>query len=58
MPAPARLHARAHPECAFLVDAAAQDTANFRRSDTLFSVLAQLEAKDRALALGTDGRAA
>lgn len=58
LPAPARLHARAHSECAFLVEAAAQKRATPRRSDTLFAVLAQLEAKDRAMPLGRDGRAA
>jgi phytoene synthase len=58
LPAPARLHARAHPQCAFLVDAAAQAAAVPSRSDTLFAVLAQLEAKDRKMPLGRDGRCA
>jgi phytoene synthase len=58
LPTPVRLHMRPHPECAFLVDAAAQIRAVPRRSDTLFAVLAQLEAKDRAMPLGRDGRAA
>ncbi len=58
LPVPARLHARPHPECAFLVDAAAQTSAHPRRSDALFAVLAQLEAQDRALPLGRGGRAA
>lgn len=58
LPVPARLHARPHPECAFLVQAAAQVQGKTRRSDTLFDVLAQLEAKDRRQSLGTGGRAA
>ena len=58
LPIPARLHARPHPECAFLVQAAAQVRGQARRSDTLFAVLAQLEAKDRGQPLGTGGRAA
>lgn len=58
LPIPARLHARPHPECVFLVQAAAQARGPLRRSDTLFAVLAQLEAKDRGQPLGTGGRAA
>lgn len=52
LPVPVRLHARPHPECSFLVDAAAYAPAQLRRSDTLLAVLAQLEAQDRALSLG------
>jgi hypothetical protein len=33
---------------AFLVDAAARNIAHYSRSEALFSVFAQLEAKDRA----------
>jgi phytoene synthase len=58
LPHPARLHARPHPEVAFLVDAAADARAQTRRSDALFAVLAQLEAQDRGLTLGNRGRAA
>jgi phytoene synthase len=58
LPNPARLHARPHPEVAFLVDAAADARAQTRRSDALFAVLAQLEAQDRGLPLGNRGRAA
>lgn len=58
LPGPAVLHARPHPECAFLVQAAARPQGQLRRSDTLFAVLAQLEAKDRGQPLGTGGRAA
>ncbi len=57
LPVPARLHARPHPECAFLVDAAAK-LGQMRRSDALFAVLAQLEAQDRALPLGSRAGAA
>lgn len=50
MPGPAVLHARAAPEVAFLVDAAARRQASRGRSEALLSVLAQLEAQDRGLA--------
>ena len=46
-PNPAVLYAPPLPEVAFLVDAAARKSERFSRSDALFSVLAQLEAKDR-----------
>jgi phytoene synthase len=58
IPVPARLHAPAHPECSFLVEAAAQARPTVHRSDALFTVLAQLEAKDRAVTLGRGGRVA
>nr|WP_040671628.1 phytoene/squalene synthase family protein [Rhodobacter sp. SW2] len=48
-PLPATLHAAPAPEVAFLVAAAAQPRGSFRRSSAVLSVLAQLEAKDRAL---------
>jgi phytoene synthase len=48
-PAAGVLHAPPQPEVAFLVEAAARSTAAFSRSDALFAVLAQLEARDRAL---------
>jgi phytoene synthase len=41
------LYAPPVAEVAFLVDAAARKQVRFSRSDALFSVLAQLEAKDR-----------
>ncbi len=47
LPRSAVLHAAPAPEVAFLVDAAARREQRFSRSDALFSVLAQLEAKDR-----------
>jgi phytoene synthase len=47
-PRPARLHAPPAAETAFLVDAAARRPPREARSDALLSVLAQLEAKDRA----------
>ena len=50
MPAPARLHAAAEPEVAFLVDAAARGQARTGRSEALLAVLAQLEARDRGVA--------
>ena len=50
MPASARLHARAEPEVAFLVEAATRRTAARGRSEALFDVLAQLEARSRGLA--------
>jgi phytoene synthase len=50
MPAPARLHAAAEPEVAFLVDAAARGQTRTARSDALLDVLAQLEARDRGMA--------
>jgi len=55
LPRPALLHAKVHPECAFLVEAAACPLARAHRSDALFAVLAQLEAKDRGLPLGSGG---
>ena len=50
MPTPATLFARPEPEVAFLVDAAGQasEPRRVRRSETLISVFAQLEAQDRA----------
>lgn len=48
VPGSAVLHAAPAPEVAFLVDAAARNKAAFSRSDALFAVFAQLEAKDRA----------
>ena len=50
LPASAMLHARPEPEVAFLVDAAARRRVGTARSETLLSVLAQLEARDRGLA--------
>jgi 15-cis-phytoene synthase len=50
MPVSAKLHARAAPEVAFLVDAAAAVAATPPKSETLLRVLAQLEARDRGLA--------
>jgi 15-cis-phytoene synthase len=49
LPAAAVLHARPEPEVAFLVSAAARRRPGVARSDTLLSVLAQLEARDRGL---------
>jgi phytoene synthase len=43
------LHAPAVDEVAFLVEAAAHRPTRISRSDTLFGVLAQLEAKDRGM---------
>lgn len=48
LPRPATLHARPEPEVAFLVDATARVAPRRGRSDTLLTVLAQLEAQDRA----------
>ena len=52
MPRSAVLHARPLPECAFLVDAAAEGRAQSSwgegRSGTLLGLFAQLEAQDRA----------
>ena len=48
LPRVATLHARPEPEVAFLVDAAARARVRSGRSDALLSVLAQLEAQDRA----------
>jgi len=48
LPRSAVLHAPPQPEVAFLVDAAARKTNHYSRSEALFSVFAQLEAKDRA----------
>jgi 15-cis-phytoene synthase len=47
MPRPAQLHARPVPEVAFLIKAAAQRSPRPQRSETLLSILAQLEARDR-----------
>ncbi|MBA4350336.1 MAG: phytoene synthase [Rhodobacter sp.] len=49
-PGPAVLHAAPAPEVAFLVQAATRGTTRSARSDTLLSVLAQLEARDRGMA--------
>lgn len=49
LPRSAVLHAPPRPEVAFLVDAAAKRSTGPSRSDALLRVLAQLEAKDRAL---------
>ena len=48
LPQSAVLHAAPQPEVAFLVDAAARRSSHYSRSDALFAVFAQLEAKDRA----------
>lgn len=48
LPRPATLHARPEPEVAYLVDAATCTPPRRGRSDTLLTVLAQLEAQDRA----------
>ena len=50
LPHVATLHARPAPEVAFLVDAAARRTDARGRSDALFEVLNQLEARSRGLA--------
>jgi phytoene synthase len=50
LPVPARRHAAAEAEVAFLVDAAAKRDARTSRSDALLAVLAQLEARDRGMA--------
>jgi phytoene synthase len=50
LPVSARLHAAPEPEVAFLVRAAARREAGATRSETLLSVLSQLEAQDRGLA--------
>jgi 15-cis-phytoene synthase len=55
MPRPAVLHAAPAPEVAFLVRAAAARGSRASRSDTLFAVLAQLEARDRARHQGPGG---
>ena len=47
LPRPAQLHARAEAEVQFLVEAAGQRSARPQRSETLLSILAQLEAQDR-----------
>ena len=49
-PRAAVLHAEPEPEVAFLVRAAAREDLRRGRSDTLLSVLAQLEAQDRGMA--------
>ena len=48
MPRPATLHGAPRPEVAFLVEATAAARAARGRSEALLSVLAQLEAQDRA----------
>ena len=50
LPCAAVLHAAPVPEVAFLVTAAARALPHKSRSDTLLSVLAQLEARDRGIA--------
>ena len=50
MPQAAVLHARPAPEVAFLVDAAARSGLARGRSEALFEVLTQLEARARGLA--------
>lgn len=50
LPGSVLLHAPPRPEVAFLVEAAEQRTRQASRSELLLSVLAQLEAKDRAKA--------
>lgn len=52
MPQPAQLHARPEPEVAFLVEAAGQRQTRPQRSETLLTILAQLEAQDRRRATG------
>lgn len=52
LPMPATLHARPAPECTFLVQAAARRAAGPARSEAVLSVLAQLEAQDRARRAG------
>ena len=52
LPRPAQLHARAEPEVQFLVEAAGQRSARPQRSETLLSILAQLEAQDRRRTAG------
>jgi len=47
MPQSAVLHAKALPEVAFLVDAAARKSGGKERSHTVLDTLAQLEAQDR-----------
>jgi phytoene synthase len=48
LPQSAVLHAPAQPEVAFLVDAAARASNAYSRSEAMFDVFLQLEAKDRA----------
>ncbi|MDP2079837.1 MAG: phytoene/squalene synthase family protein [Pseudotabrizicola sp.] len=50
LPHSATLHARPAAEVAFLVDAAARKAGARGRSDALFEVLAQLEARSRGIA--------
>lgn len=50
LPRAAVLHARPAPEVAFLVDAAARKALARGRSEALFEVLTQLEARSRGLA--------
>ena len=52
LPRGAQLHARPEPEVAFLVEAAGQRSARPQRSETLLTILAQLEAQDRRRAAG------
>jgi len=47
MPQSAVLHARALPEVAFLVEAAARKSGVKERSSSVIDTLAQLEAQDR-----------
>jgi 15-cis-phytoene synthase len=49
LPAASVLHARPEPEVSFLVDAAARRRRGIARSETLLSVLAQLESRDRGI---------
>jgi phytoene synthase len=49
LPTSAVLHAQPEPEVAFLVDATARRRVGLARSETLLSVLAQLEARDRGI---------
>lgn len=50
LPRPAVLHAKPAPEVAFLVDAAARKAGARGRSEALFEVLSQLEARSRGVA--------
>jgi 15-cis-phytoene synthase len=52
LPRPAQLHARPEPEVDFLVEAAGQRSVRPQRSETLLTILAQLEAQDRRRATG------
>jgi phytoene synthase len=48
MPGSAILHAPPQTEVAFLVEAAARKSSAYSRSDAMFAVFSQLEAKDRS----------